>query len=100
MPVLEQPEHPPQSQSQAEMSAAGARPWLRWYGTVPAQLAYPDATLYEALEAAAQRAPDAVGWDFMDREATYRDFLAMIGACANGLAALGVKSGDRILVAM
>ena len=84
----------------AEESPSAARPWLRWYGTVPASLSYPDLTLYEALAASAGRAPGAVAWDFMDTAQTYSGFLREIGACANGLAALGLRQGDRILISM
>jgi len=84
----------------AGREAPEERPWLRWYGDVPASLTYPDITLYEAVAATAMRTPDAVAWDFMDTVATYREFLGSIDACADGLAALGVKPGSRILVAM
>ncbi|MGD0335424.1 MAG: AMP-binding protein [Xanthobacteraceae bacterium] len=83
-----------------EAATAAARPWLRWYGKVPAQLAYPEVTLYEAVAHTAERVPDAVAWDFFDTTATYREFLASIDACANALAALGLKAGERIVVAM
>jgi len=81
-------------------ATAAAWPWLRWYGSVPAQLAYPEITLYEAVADTARRVPDAVAWDFFDTTATYREFLASIDACASALAALGLKAGERIVVAM
>ncbi len=84
----------------AEESPSAARPWLLWYGTVPASLSYPDLTLYEALAASAGRVPGAVAWDFMDTAQTYSGFLREIGACANGPAALGLRQGDRILIGM
>ncbi len=80
--------------------ASEARPWLRWYGTVPPSLSYPDVTLYEAVAATAARVPDRVAWDFMDSAETYAGFARAIDACANGLAALGLKARDRILVSM
>lgn len=76
------------------------RPWLRWYGKVPARLTYPNITLYEAVARTAQRLPDAVAWDFFDRSATYRELLAAIDAFADVLAALGLKAGERIMVAL
>jgi len=79
---------------------SGSRPWLRWYKQIPANLTYPDATLYEVLAAVAQRVPDQVAWDFFGTTATYRQFLTYIDAFADALAALGLKSGDRILIAM
>jgi acyl-CoA synthetase (AMP-forming)/AMP-acid ligase II/thiamine pyrophosphate-dependent acetolactate synthase large subunit-like protein len=52
------------------------------------------------VEAAAARVPEAIAWDFMDTTGTYAGFMREIGACANGLSALGLKQGDRILISM
>jgi long-chain acyl-CoA synthetase len=76
------------------------RPWLNYYGKVPHTLAYPEITLYQAVAATAQRVPDAIAWDFLDTTSTYRAFLAAIDACADALAALGLKPGERILISM
>jgi long-chain acyl-CoA synthetase len=76
------------------------RPWLRFYGRVPTSLDYPRVTLYEAVAATAQRVPDAIAWDFLDTTSTYRQLLADIDRCANALAAIGLKAGDRILISM
>jgi thiamine pyrophosphate-dependent acetolactate synthase large subunit-like protein/acyl-CoA synthetase (AMP-forming)/AMP-acid ligase II len=80
--------------------ASKARAWLRWYGTVPASLSYPETTLYEAVAATARRTPEATAWDFMGTTATYGQFLRSIDACAEGFAGLGIKAADRIVVAM
>jgi long-chain acyl-CoA synthetase len=76
------------------------RPWLRFYGSVPPRLDYPQVTLYEAVVRTAQRAPDALAWDFLDTTATYRQLIESIDACASALAALGLGQGDRILISM
>jgi long-chain acyl-CoA synthetase len=76
------------------------RPWLRFYGSVPPNLDYPQVTLYEAVARTAARVPDAVAWDFLDTTATYRQLIESIDACANALATLGLKQGDRILISM
>ena len=76
------------------------RPWLRWYGKVPAHLAYPEVTLYEAVAATARRLPDAIAFDFLDTSGSYRALLQAIDACADALAALGLKAGDRMVIAM
>ncbi len=75
-------------------------PWLRSYGTVSTGLTYPEITLYQAVAATAARVPDALAWDFLDTTSTYRAFVASIDACANALAALGLRTGDRILISM
>ena len=84
----------------ADASPPAAHPWLRWYGSVPANLSYPDVTLYEAVSAAARATPEAIAWDFMDTTQTYAGFMREIAACADGLAALGLSQGDRILIGM
>jgi long-chain acyl-CoA synthetase len=76
------------------------RPWLRFYGAVPHTLEYPRVTLYEAIARTAQRVPGDVAWDFFDTTATYRELLDSIDTCADALAALGLKAGERILVSM
>ena len=39
--------------------------WLAFRGDVPAQLDYPDCTLYEAVERCAQKYPDYPAYVFM-----------------------------------
>jgi long-chain acyl-CoA synthetase len=77
-----------------------ARPWLRFYGSVPHTLDYPEVTLYEALAATAARLPDAVAWDFLGTRCTYRDFVAAVDRCAAALEAEGLRAGDRFLISM
>jgi long-chain acyl-CoA synthetase len=76
------------------------RPWLRYYGKVPANLAYPDVTLYEALAATARRVPEAIAWDFFGSQSTYAQLLAEIDRCAAALAAEGLREGERFLISM
>ena len=76
------------------------RPWLNYYGKIPHTLAYPAITLYQAVAATAGRVPDALAWDFLDTTSTYSAFLAAIDACADALAGLGLKPGERILISM
>jgi len=77
-----------------------SRPWLRFYGKAPHGLSYPDVTLYEVLRATAARVPEAIAWDFFDTTRTYRQFVDDIDTCADALAAIGLKAGDRILISM
>jgi long-chain acyl-CoA synthetase len=82
------------------VSISATRPWLRFYGAVPASLDYPEVTLYEAVAQTAARVPEAIAWDFFGTVSSYGDFLAAIDRCAAALAALGLRSGHRLLVAM
>ena len=79
---------------------AESRPWLRFYGSVPPSLKYPETTLYAVLATTAKRVPEAIAWDFFGTTSTYRRFLEEIDECANVLAALGLKQGERILISM
>jgi long-chain acyl-CoA synthetase len=76
------------------------RPWLRFYGKVPAHLEYPELTLYEALAATAQRVPDAIAWSFFGTRSTYAELLAEVDRCAGALAAEGLREGERFLISM
>ncbi len=76
------------------------RPWLRYYGAVPAQLDYPRITLYEAVARSAARVPDAIACDFFGARLSYRELLAAIDRAAAVLASVGLRGGDRLLMAM
>jgi long-chain acyl-CoA synthetase len=80
--------------------AANGRPWLRFYGAVPATIDYPRVTLYEAVVAAAQRFPCAIAWDYFGTTSSYRALVAAIDAGAAALASLGLAPRDRLLIAM
>ncbi len=76
------------------------RPWLRFYGKVPANLDYPEITLYQAIASTAARAPGAIAWDFLDNTSTYCDLLSEIDRFADVLAALGLQKGERFLISI
>ncbi|MGE5105408.1 MAG: AMP-binding protein, partial [Betaproteobacteria bacterium] len=82
------------------MCPTSDRPWLRFYGSVPTTLDYPCVTLYEAVRATAERVPEAIAWDFFGTQASYRELMGSIDACADALASLGLKAGDRLLISM
>ena len=67
-------------------TTAADRPWLRFYGDVPASLSYPEITLYEALAVSARRTPESIAYDFLGVTATYGDLLASVDRCANARA--------------
>ena len=76
------------------------KPWLKFYGPVPASLDYPRVTMYEALMQTVERCPDTIAWYFFGTTRTYWQFGEEIKQCANALAALGLKGGDRITISM
>ncbi len=76
------------------------RPWLKYYGNVPASLPYPPLTLYEMLRKTAERVPDAIAWDFFGTTRSYRQFISDVDRFADALAAIGLRCSDRLLIAM
>ena len=76
------------------------KPWLEFYGDTPRTIDYPRVTMYEAVMQTVEQFPDRIAYDFLDHEVTYRQFADQIDSLANALAALGMKKGDRITVAM
>ncbi len=76
------------------------KPWLNYYGNAPHSIQYPQITMYEALMDSVKQKPDAIAWDFMDYTATYTEFAKAIDTCANALADIGLREGDRITISM
>ena len=76
------------------------KPWLKFYGDVPHSLDYPQMTMYEALMLTVFRSPEAIAYDFLGCVSTYEAFGTAIDRCADGLAELGLKAGDRLTIAM
>ncbi len=75
-------------------------PWLENYGEVPKTLEYSHGTLYEEVCKTANKYPNFVAYDFMGKKTRYNILLTQINICANALAALGIKKGDRVTVAL
>ena len=76
------------------------KPWLKFYGQVPHTLDYPRISMYEAVKRSAQERPDELAYDFLGYMSTYRRFLTEIDHCANALASIGLKKGDKITISM
>jgi hypothetical protein len=76
------------------------QPWLKFYGKVPHSIDYPRKTMYECVSDAAGEYPDKTAYDFMGKTATYRQLMEQIYRCADALAALGIRKGDRMTISM
>lgn len=77
------------------------RPWLRFYDAgVPPTLRYPDTTLFGALAATAERMPWSLAWSFEGSQQHYSALIEEIERCSRALVQLGLRAGDRILVAL
>jgi long-chain acyl-CoA synthetase len=77
-----------------------SKPWLRFYGSTPAALTYPPVSLYGALHQRAAAAPDVTALIFMGRRISHGELDRRICRTSRGLAALGMKQGDRVLVCL
>ena len=75
-------------------------PWMRHYGKVPASLQYPDGTLYDVLEKAADGHEDWCAYEFMGRPATYSKLISDVGKIASALRAMGVGKGDKVMICL
>ena len=75
-------------------------PWLKYYGNTPAHLEYPDVTMCDLLEQAAEKYPRFVACEFMGNKLKYSELVKEIHRCARALRALGVKTGDRVTICL
>ncbi|HRZ28201.1 MAG TPA: AMP-binding protein [Spirochaetota bacterium] len=76
------------------------KPWLKFYGNVPHELNFPKISMYESVALAVSDFYDRVAYDFMGTKVTYLEFKKQIDQCANALAALGLKKGERVTISM
>ena len=79
---------------------AAASTWHRFYGDVPVTLSYPRCAVYEAIRASVERHPDAIACEFLGTTMRYRDLGVLIDRVAGVLAGLGIRAGDRLLIAL
>jgi len=76
-------------------------PWLKLYDKgVPEHLEYPAIPLYGLLEESARKYPDSPCTLFKGAVITYREMNELTDQLAAGIAALGIKKGDRVGIFM
>ena len=75
-------------------------PWKDYLGDVPMHLSYFEGTMFEVVEAVAQKYPDYVAFDFMGKSTTYRELVENVMQCAKALKAMGIRENDKITIAM
>ncbi|MBR6258680.1 MAG: AMP-binding protein, partial [Oscillospiraceae bacterium] len=75
-------------------------PWKDSLGELPLHLDYFEGSMYEAVEAAANKYPDYIAYDFMGAKASYRQLIAEINACAKALKTIGVRAGENVTIAL
>ncbi|MBQ3404460.1 MAG: AMP-binding protein, partial [Oscillospiraceae bacterium] len=89
------------TQTQENAAAITAKtPWIKNLGEVPAHLDYFQGTMFEAVEASAQKYPNGIAFDFMGKSTSYKQMIMQIERCARSLKTIGVRPGDRVTIAM
>jgi long-chain acyl-CoA synthetase len=78
------------------------QPWLTQLDKagLPRSLVYPSTTLARALDQTADRFGAATAMTYGEKRWTYAELLAQVNRMAGGLAALGVRRGDRVLLTL
>lgn len=75
-------------------------PWLSFYGEVDARLSYPDASMFDMVEATAELYPRYNAITFMGKGTKYADLVKQIRVTARAFAAIGIKAGDKVTLCM
>jgi long-chain acyl-CoA synthetase len=76
------------------------KPWLKFYGTTPHTIAYPQLSLSGAVHRAAVEHPAVPALRFMGATITHRELDARIAGTSRALAAAGLKRGEHVLVCL
>ena len=81
---------------------AGEGPWLQQLdrADIPRSLVYPTTTLGRIVDHAADRFGDATAVVYGTTRWTYSELLSQVNRTAGGLASLGVRRGDRVLLTL
>jgi len=92
----------PHLRERPSREASHEPPWLGQLdgAGIPRSLNYPDTTLGQILDQAAERFGDGPALRYQQRQWTYRELLGWVNRTAGGLARHGVRAGDRVLLAL
>ena len=84
----------------SEAKITAKTPWKGAMGSIPMHLDYFDGSMVDAVEAIANKNPDAIAFDFMGRSTTYATMMSRINDCAKALRTIGVRENDKVTIAM
>ncbi len=76
------------------------KPWLAHYGKVPATLSYPEGSIFSMFEADSLRNPGLPALKFMGVTTDKKALLQKVVEISRGLAAEGIKAGDKVIVCL
>ncbi len=82
------------------MPLSASAPWVKFYGNTPAHIDYPRKTMYQLLRETAAKYPQSIAYSFMGKNTTYAHFMERVELTAKSFAAMGIKRGDRVTIAM
>ena len=82
------------------MGLSTSSPWVKYYGSTPATLDYPQKTMYQLLRQTAKQYPKNIAYIFQGKKTDYTTFLSRVDAAAQGLAAMGIQKGDKVTICM
>ena len=82
------------------MSISSSAPWLKYYGSTPQHLQYPQKTVYEMVKDAAEKFPKNTAYEFMGKKTSFAEFMRHIDDTARAYLALGIQKGDRVTICM
>ena len=68
--------------------------------TVRKHLEYPERTMFQMVERAANRYPDETAYDFYGKKTSYKKFLNRIEKTAGAFVSMGITKGDVITICM
>ena len=67
------------------------RPWLKYYGDVPANMEYPNFSMVDLIIEAAEKYPNNMAYSYYGSKVSYKEFIVRIKRCAKALKNYGVK---------
>ncbi len=77
------------------------RPWLKSYNKkTPANLVYPNNTIFEMLADSASENPNLVALEFMGTKTKYKELITQVNYCARALLEMGVTENDAVTICM
>lgn len=70
-------------------------PWAGSMGSMPMHLDYFEGSMFEAVEAIAEKYPNYVAFDFMGKSTTYKKLVQEVETCAKALKPLASGRATR-----
>ena len=76
------------------------KPWLEFYDNVPANLKYPNISIFELIKRTSLKYPNHIAYEYFGYRTTYKDFINKIIQVAKALKGYGVSKNDRVTICM